>query len=277
MQHGNGTLIAIGGSEEKDLTTGCEILSIVADHARQRGGNLLIVPAASRYPAERAHVYLELFRALGVRNLDVLDLQVRSDARRPESLEKLRAAGTVFFTGGDQTRILRKMGGTPLHVELMALSARGGVVAGTSAGAAAMPEQMLFASYGRQVPTHGPFMLDAGLGLVRGVLMDTHFWERQRLSRLLGAVLRTPGSVGFGLDEDTALVTSGDGRFDVVGSGGVYVVDGREARIATTAGSSASARDVSVHILRRGDTFVVQRDGRRDVAVRPSAVAAQAA
>jgi cyanophycinase len=140
--------------------------------------------------------------------------------------------------------------------------AAGATIAGTSAGAAAMPETMLIS--GTSDASHRIRSLDMapGLGFLQDVVIDSHFAERGRLGRLLGGVARNPSNLGLGIDEDTAIVVDGDARFEVIGSGAVYVVDGTHITYSTLAERAAKevlgVSDVTLHVLGSGEHFDLQ-------------------
>src|SRR3954447_9934522 len=104
----------------------------------------------------------------------------------------------------------------------------------------------------------GDLHMAPGLGLVRDVIIDQHFAERGRFGRLFGAVAHNPRELGIGIDEDTAVVLKHSG-FDVVGSGGVYVVDGAAVTCSNIAEAQAesalSLYDLRLHVLGSGDRF----------------------
>lgn len=155
----------------------------------------------------------------------------RAEALDAEKLRLFEGATGVFFTGGDQLRITSQLGDTPVE-KVRAIHAAGGVIAGTSAGASAMSDTMLVQGSSRETHRIGDLHLAPGFGLVRDVIIDQHFAERGRIGRLLGAIPQNPREPGLGIDEDTAAVLEGN-RFQVIGSGGVYVVDGGASAIAT--------------------------------------------
>ncbi|MBP0445271.1 cyanophycinase [Roseomonas sp. SSH11] len=251
---GSGPLIIIGGHEDKDGER--IILKEVAKYVR--GGRLVIATVASHQPEGYFDAYKEAFGALGVTDLVELYVQERSEAQDEEKLHLFDGATGVFFSGGDQLRISSQLGDTPVERRVREIHEAGGVIAGTSAGASAMSDTMLVKGKGQETHRIGDLHLAAGLGLVRDVIIDQHFAERGRIGRLLGAVAQNPRELGIGIDEDTAIILRGD-NFEVIGSGGVYVVDGggvTHSNIAEAETDRAlSIHDVRLHVLCHGDRF----------------------
>ncbi len=253
--HG-GALILIGGAERKDRRGA--ILREVCRPARG-SGKLVLVTAATQVPQTYVDAYLPVFNELGVGRVDVLDIRTRADACSQEGMDRLRDAAVVFFTGGQQQRIGSQLGGTPLFERLQTLHASGTVVAGTSAGAAAMPSTMLIAGAGAEAPDTAAVAMAPGLGLIQGVVVDSHFSQRGRVGRLMAAVAQNPANLGVGIDEDTAVVVDRQRTFRVVGSGAVYLVDGQGISYNSLAQRNARTKltvhDIRLHVLRHGDTF----------------------
>jgi cyanophycinase len=164
----------------------------------------------------------------------------------------------VFFTGGDQLRIVSQIGDTRLDALVRDLHQRGGVVAGTSAGASAQSDTMLVAGSGRESHRIGDLHMVPGLGLIPNVIIDQHFAERGRIGRLLGAVAHNPRMLGIGIDEDTAIVVEGD-SMTVIGSGGVTIIDAASVTRSNIAEAKPdrvlSMHDVRLHALSAGDCF----------------------
>jgi len=162
-------------------------------------------------------------------------------ASRGLFLEELRSATGVFFTGGDQARIM-----DVLDAELLAAVRRrhadGVVFGGTSAGAAAMSLRMITGDGDFTVLDGDQVVVREGLGLVPGVIIDQHFVRRQRENRLLGLVLKHPDERGVGIDEDTALLVTNGRKAEVVGKGPVLLVDakGRDRLMLTVVRSGQS-------------------------------------
>ena len=255
---GRGTLIIIGGHEDKKRDR--EILKEVA--RRVRGGRLVIATVASHQPEGYFEGYQEGFEGLGVGELAELYVEERVQASQPDKLDLFRDAAGVFFSGGDQLRITSQIGDTPLEACIREVYERGGVIAGTSAGASVMCETMLVSGSSRESYRIGDLQMAPGLGLVRGVIIDQHFAERGRMGRLLGAVAQNPRVLGIGIDEDTAIIMEG-GHFRVLGSGAVYVADGTDITHSNIAEARRdeplSLYDVRLHVLSAGDAFDLER------------------
>jgi cyanophycinase len=168
-------------------------------------------------------------------------------------------ATVIFFAGGDQLKITSRFGGTPTCETVRKLYAGGATIAGTSSGAAVMSETMLIEGEGDESNTSGKSVRMApGLGFIPGVIIDQHFAERGRIGRLLGAVAQNPRLLGLGIDENTAVLFDGDRQFRVLGSGAVYVVDGRNAtytNITEDAADSSSIHGLIIHVLTTEDRF----------------------
>jgi cyanophycinase len=251
-----GSLIIIGGGEAKEDEP--EILAEVAGRVG-RDGRLVVVTAATRKPEEVAATYREVFGACGVAKLGVLDIRTREQAADPAAVEALDDAAVIFFTGGDQLRITSQLGGTPVFQKMQALYERGGTIAGTSAGAAAMPSTMLISGTSDSSQSMGGLGMAPGLGFLDHVVIDSHFAERGRIGRLLGAVAQNPQNLGLGIDEDTAILVEGDGCFRVLGSGAVYVVDGTTMHYSSLSEERqegvVTIHGVTLHVLGAGDCF----------------------
>ena len=129
-------------------------------------------------------------------------------------------------------------------------------MAGTSAGASALSAVMIARGRARSPARLSAVRLSPGLGLLRGVIVDQHFRERDRFGRLLAAVLCNPSLLGFGLDEDTAFELDPEDRVDVFGSGSLTIVDGSELGVTNLdvvpEDSPAAFAGMRVHALTEG-------------------------
>jgi cyanophycinase len=255
-----GCLIIIGGGEDRDPGGERRILREVARHVH--GGKLVLATVASREPEGYFKDYQRAFADLGIGELVELYVTDRHEAMDRDKLAVLDDAAGIFFSGGDQLRITSQIGDTGIEAKVRALYARGGVVAGTSAGASVMSETMLVKGSSKETHRIGDLHMSPGMGLVPDVIIDQHFAERGRFGRLLGAVAHNPRVLGLGIDEDTAAVVEGD-SFRVIGSGAVYVVDGADVSYCNVsearADSALSMHDVRVHVLSDDDCFDLER------------------
>jgi cyanophycinase len=254
-----GKLFLIGGSEDKKDTR--LILGALAELIG--AGKLVISTLASNNSDAVWSVYQRLFTALGIKQIRHLGIGFRDDSAKDSQLDILDGATAIFFTGGDQLKITTSLGGTALSERIEEIFREGGIIAGTSAGASALSEMMLVGNPGGGIHKIGDaFQMVPGLGLVRNVIIDQHFSERGRIRRLLGAVAQNPRLLGIGIDEDTAVVVDQSEGFKVIGSGAVYVVDGRELSYTNIAedslGRAMSIFGVKLHVLSQGDRFDLQ-------------------
>ena len=255
---GKGALIIIGGHEDK--TGERVILNEVA--RRLDGGKLVIATIASHEPEGYFDSYREGFKGLGVGELIELYVEDRAESHEQDLLDLLDGAAGVFFSGGDQLRLASQIGDTPIERCIRDLHARGGLIAGTSAGASVMSETMLVKGPSAESYRIGEVHMAPGLGLLPNVIIDQHFAERGRFGRLLGAVAHNPRLMGLGIDENTAVVVE-HGRLRVLGDGAVYVVDGEGATHSNISEGGAedalSMFDVRLHVLSRDDGFDLDR------------------
>jgi cyanophycinase len=218
-------LMPIGGAEQRKGSR--TVLSRFVKLCGGTGARIVVIPAASQFAVETGDSYCEAFGELGASRVDCLHIQDRRQANDPINAELLAEANGIFLTGGDQLKLVSLINGTLLARALHECCARGVPVGGTSAGASAMSRQMIaFGRSGAQ-PSQRMVQLASGLGLT-SLIIDQHFTQRNRLGRLITAVALNAGMVGVGLDEDTALLIHSNGEAEVIGSGRVTVVDGRE-------------------------------------------------
>jgi cyanophycinase len=251
--------VVIGGAEDKIGDQ--EILRLVADRVGR--GRLVVMTCATEDPQGAWKRYREIFTKLGAKNLAHVDIRDRTAAEAAEVSEPIDGAKAVFFTGGDQLRITSHIGGTAAYRRILKVLEGGGIVAGTSAGAAVMSGTMLVEGRSENTPKVGDIVRMApGLGLLANIVVDMHFSERGRLGRLIGAVAQNPRVLGIGIDEDTAALIEGD-VMTVVGSGAIYVVDGRQSAHANVAEVAAdetlSIENVTLHVLGGGRRYDLER------------------
>ena len=176
-----------------------------------------------------------------MQHVEVLDVRSRDEARRPEAVERIRRASVGFFTDGDQLRITGELGDSPASQCLRERFEEGLMVAGTSAGAAAIRGTMLISGAGDESNEISAPGMAPELGLIHGVVIDSPFAERGRYGRLLGAVAQNPTNLGLGIEAATAIVLQRD-HFRVLGSAAVCVMDG--ARISYSSLSESHPKGI---------------------------------
>lgn len=251
-----GYIVPIGGAEEKFDNP--EILQRFIDLCGGRRAEIAIIPTASERP-DTGKRYQRLFSRLGVDHAHVLTIETRADCESERHLQAIEKSDGVFMTGGNQLRLSTTLGGTRVAQLIRRRNAAGLHVAGTSAGAAFMPEHMIAGGLEGSTPSPNKVTLAPGLGLTNNFIIDQHFRQRDRLGRLLTALAYNPFAVGIGLDEDTAAFIRPGDALDVVGSGGITIVDPSEIEHSSMARARrdqpVSLIGVRLHILVAGGHF----------------------
>ncbi len=251
-----GLIIPIGGAEEKLQNP--KILDRFVELCGGGSARIAIIPTASELE-DTGRNYEKLFRRLGIPHAQVLPFETRADCDSGEHLDYIERADGVFMTGGNQLRLSTTLGGTPVARLIRRRNAAGMHVAGTSAGAAFMPEHMIAGGTEGSTPSPDKVTLAPGLGLTNSFIIDQHFRQRDRLGRLLTALAYNPFAVGIGLDEDTAAFIAPGDSLEVVGSGGITIVDPTHLTYSSMdrarRGEPVSLINVSLHILINGGRF----------------------
>ncbi len=217
-----GTLMPIGGAEDRH--TQQTILKHFVQLCGGANAHIAVIPSASRISKEIATEYEAIFLRLGVNQIQTIDIVNRHQANEWEVANRLNAVTGIFFTGGDQVRLLSLIGNTRFS-DVLANRFRQGVhVGGTSAGASAMSQHMISSGKSGALASAHMVQMDVGLGLSRSLIIDQHFSQRNRIGRLKSAVMLHPNLLGIGLDEDTSLTITPHGQCRVFGSGTVTLV-----------------------------------------------------
>jgi len=273
MQKAKGTLIPIGGNEDKGIEADemytLEFVEegILAHVVKEAGGvdaKIVVIPTASSIPEEVGENYMTAFSTLGCNNVTVLDIRSQRDSESKEAVFLIKTADCIMFSGGDQSKIADKIGGTTIHQILVDRyqNEKGFVIAGTSAGAMAMANQMIAGGSASESFIKGAVKMYKGLSLIPQLIIDTHFIRRGRFGRVTEAVAQYPKLIGLGLAEDTGLIIKNN-CFEVIGSGMVIVFDGRKIRHNNhkilEEGTPMSLTNLRTHILSNGDRFNINK------------------
>jgi len=237
------------------------ILKRILDESKHKHNSRIeIITTASKVPREVGPEYIKAFHYLGAENVYALYIEKREQASEEEFLDRLRKADVVMFTGGDQLRLTSILGGTPFHdILLDKYRNEAFIYAGTSAGAAAASNAMIYQGSSQEALLKGEIKITSGLGLINDVIIDTHFVQRGRTGRLFQAVVTNPRVLGIGLGEDTGLLIKDGVRMEAIGSGLVILVDGH--KIADTnltrieLGQPISIKNLIVHVMSMHDTY----------------------
>lgn len=257
-KHRAGRLLVIGGAEDPHGKQ-MRILPHLVEMAGGKGARIVVCSTPSAEPEKKADLYGGLFRKLGVKEVVGAPIVNRIEAGHARFVEAVESATAVFFTGGDQLRLTSLMAGTAFCERIRErLYGDGLIVAGTSAGAAAMSSVMVIGGSNEGTVKREDVQLAPGLGYWRDVVVDTHFSQRGRVSRLLTLFAQNPQVLGIGIDENTAVDCTAGDRFTVLGSGVVTVFNGRVTHTnAASVGDSEplALTDSVLHVLPHGYGF----------------------
>lgn len=267
-----GTLIPIGGNEDKGNGENERYTLEYIEHGilsrvvRESGGidaTIIVIPTASSIPVEVSENYLNAFNKLGCENVHIMDIRSKEEAENPDFLKLMKTANCVMFSGGDQSKIVKYIGGTTLDKIIKGkYENEEFVIAGTSAGAMCMSEEMITGGGVQEAFTKGATNMGQGMGFIPNFIIDSHFIRRGRFGRLAEAVARFPMKVGIGLAEDTGLVIKNRNNCEVIGSGMVILFDPRRLihnnREAVPEGSPMSITNLKTHILANGDRLDIK-------------------
>ncbi len=276
-----GTLIPIGGNEDKGIEENemytLEFIDegILFHVVKEAGGidaKIVVIPTASSIPVEVGENYLTAFRKLGCTDVTVLDIRSKKDSEKKSAIELIKNANCVMFSGGDQSKITDKIGGTEIHDILVNRyqNEEGFVIAGTSAGAMAMAYEMIAGGSASEAFVKGAVTMYKGLSLIPELIIDTHFIRRGRFGRQSEAVAKFPHLIGIGLAEDTGMIIKNGNNCTVIGSGMVIVFDGgtltHNNEKVLKEGTPMTMANLTIHVLSNGDQFDIQH---RTVSVLP--------
>ncbi len=275
MKNPVGKLVIIGGAVNKgsftetDFDTNVEknlnffekgILRKIINESKYKEDSIIeIIPTASQIPQIVGPEYKKAFEFLGAKNVDILEINNREQANSDTTFERIKKCDVVMFTGGDQLRLTSILGGTRLHdLILDKYQNEEFLYAGTSAGAAAASENMIYQGTSSEALLKGEIKTTQGLGFMENVMIDTHFVQRGRIGRLFQAVVNNPRTLGIGLGEDTGLFIYGD-VMTAVGSGLVILVDGRFIKDTNLTniklGEPISIDNLVVHVMSMNDEY----------------------
>jgi cyanophycinase len=251
-----GKLVIIGGVQTQE---------IVKRFVKLAGGpnaRVLIIPNAGSEPVLNSEEEQKNFISLGAK-ADYL-LFTRATADDDSNLKKMEWANAVFFLGGDQVDLTRDMLGTQLLQKAYAIYNNGGVIAGSSAGAAVMSEVMITGNELVSKDTTASFVTiekgnvetKQGFGFLKTVIIDQHFLKRKRHNRTIAALIEHPHLLGVAIDESTSIIVYPNDTFEVFGNNQVLVYDPTNATdIREDKKGNLGISNMKLNVLITGDKF----------------------
>ena len=276
MSNPKGKLIAIGGAEHKGTELEVDgfqrnnlnffelgILRRVVEEAGGIAARIEVITTASMIPYEVGENYLNAFGKLGCTNIGVMHIRTRQDAMSEEYIERIHRCDAVMFSGGNQLRLSATDGGTEfLSILKRRYKEENFLIAGTSAGAMAMSNTMIYEGNAARAHLKGEVKITTGLGFLNSVIIDSHFEKRGRFGRLAQAVAANPGCIGIGLGEDTGMLITEGNKMEAIGSGLVVIIDGHDILHSNIAdipdGNPISIENLKVHFCEKGNGFLIK-------------------
>lgn len=268
-----GYLVSVGGAEDKGqhLQEGHienhqvhffqdGILKTITNLLPHKDARIEVITTASSIAVEVKENYLRAFSLLGFDNVGILDIRNREEAQQAVNIERVKACDGLMFSGGNQLRLSSIFGGTViLDILKQRLADEPFVIAGTSAGAMAMSNTMIYEGNAALAHLKGEVKMTSGLDFLHNVIIDSHFDARGRFMRLAQAVAANPGAIGIGLGEDTGVIAKEGHLLEAIGSGSIVIIDGRDSgynNIGDAAfGQPIAIENLKVHILEKGNCY----------------------
>jgi cyanophycinase len=254
MQVPNGTLIALGGGDDDGL------LRLIRSELCSVHSHIEVITTATLEPMESGQAYKEGFEELGCTSVRFMHIDEDNEADKPEYLSRIAKAKVIFFTGGNQLRLKEFLAGSQLHQLMQRRYKEEEItIAGTSAGAAAMSDRMIYEGHSYHSLQKGEVKTTHGLSFIQNVFIDTHFTERGRFGRLAHAVTKRPQFVGIGLGEETGIIIRGGNHVEVFGNGVVTIMDGSHVRYSNLdeveEGEPIAIENLTMHLLVEGHEY----------------------
>jgi len=253
-----GSLVIIGGGSRP-----LYVMERIVELAGGPDCRMVVIPMASADPQDTGDYQSGQLREAGCPEVDYLIFD-RESADSDEVVARLDGITGIFFSGGVQSRLLDHMAESRLFDRVREIYLSGGVLGGTSAGAAVMSQIMitgdenhpLSEDYSFEVISTGNVVTAEGFGFVTNAIIDQHFVVRKRHNRLISLVLENPSLVGIGIDESTAIVMPTPDELWVLGESIAVIYDASNAtQIATNDELELSARGIRMHLLVSGQGY----------------------
>ena len=256
-----GRLIAIGGNE--DRVDKLVVLKRVVQEVGKTEYKVGVITTASEEPEQRGKEYHKVFTALGASGIELLNIETRAQANDSVLAKKLEDVDLIFFAGGDQLRLTTIVGGSKILDTIQKRLEAGALVAGTSAGAAAFSDTMIYEGKSEEGLLKGRVLTTSGFGFVENLVFDTHFMNRGRIGRLIQIVTTNPTCIGVGIGEDSGVVLKGNATVEIIGTRQVIIVDGSDIVhsniIGIEPGEPIAVENIRIHSLVNGYGYNVKK------------------
>ncbi|BDQ03161.1 cyanophycinase [Ignavibacterium sp.] len=256
LSQNKGYLVIIGGVHT--IETSKKFIEL----AGGKDARIVIIPNAGSNPIKNSELHKKEFEELGAKADYLLFTKETADA--DSNIKKMNWANAVYFLGGDQSDLTRDMLGTKLLDKVFDIYNNGGVVGGSSAGAAVMSEVMITGNELMNKDSTSAFIsiqkgnieTSKGFGFIKNAIIDQHFLKRKRHNRLITLMCEHPDLLGIAIDESTAIIVKPDETFEVIGNNQVLVYDPTEAKnIREDKRGNLGITGMKMHLLISGDKF----------------------
>lgn len=273
MKTPKGTLIAVGGNEQKRFKKTEEgfqstfgegfILQDIINNSEVSKPRIEVITSASEIPKIVGEKYRETFLMLGMDDVGILDIRDRHEADESSTLDRISNSDIILFSGGNQSKISQIIKDTLSHQLICKRYQNEKVtIAGTSAGAVVMSEEMISGGRNGTIIRKNDLKTGKGLSLIPEIIFDSHFIKRHRFGRLAEAVALHPDKLGVGLGEDTGVIIREGNNLEIIGSGIVIIFDGSKLNYSQYDKLKnripISLANLNVHILSTQDRYNIR-------------------
>lgn len=259
-QNPRGNLFIIGGGKRSDQLMN-QLLKVADLKAKDY---IAVLPMSSEEPDSAYFYFKKQLSQLTSQPILMFNFD-KSTNQNKVLTDSLQKAKLIYISGGDQTRFMGVVRGTPIYDAIHKAYQNGSTIAGTSAGAAVMCQNMITGNQKLETKYTETFdnirydnlETDSGLGLVKNVIIDQHFLKRSRYNRLLTGLVEFPDHVGIGIDESTAIIVTGK-KVKVVGESEVIVVRNPKKITKSPKNNLVSISSLNMSVLTEGQQFNIQ-------------------
>lgn len=251
-----GNLVIIGGGSRPEY-----IMSKITDLAGGKNAKIVVIPNASAEANEVGESQKNEFQKFKPKNVKFLAFE-NKDADK--YLKEMDGVTGIFFSGGDQTKLIKSLENTKMLEKIKEIYDKGGVISGTSAGAAVMSKIMITGEEIINKKSEGDFeaikadnvKTAIGFGFVNKAIIDQHFIKRKRQNRLMSLAIENPDLPCIGIDESTSIIVKEDNTFEVLGESTVMIFDASKSKnIGKDKNKNLYVESLNTHILRSGQKF----------------------